>query len=80
MTPRQAEFHFVADSGDRPLLPCIIDPFGKGSDLHLHGGIQLIVVLPVTTVLKVLTGTGQQFVIIKLSKEISRWPRPLFPR
>jgi hypothetical protein len=27
--PRQAEFRLVAGFGDRPLLPSIIDPFGK---------------------------------------------------
>ena len=50
--PRQAEFHFVAGSGERPLLSSIIDPFGKGSDLRSGGGIKLAGTIPVTLVPK----------------------------
>jgi len=54
LPPRQAEFQLVAGFGERPLLPCIIDPFGKGSDLPSHGSIKLTGALPVTPVLKTL--------------------------
>jgi len=45
--------------GEGPLLPSIIDPFGKrSSDFTPNGGIKLMGTRPVTPVLKTVTGKG----------------------
>ncbi len=57
LPPRQAEFQLVAGFGDRPLLPSIIDPFGKRQRPSIGWRHQINRYrFPVTLVLKTLPG------------------------
>src|SRR3989442_6244720 len=79
LPPRQGEFHLVAGFGDRPLLPSIIDPFGKAQRPSLGWRHQINRYRSGDSGSKDLTGKGMQFVIIKVQRRYPEWQLPPYP-